>query len=53
MAALTRLVAHGGWQFALVETGLLVVLAAFVGWIWLRERGRRLRKESRHARMRE
>jgi hypothetical protein len=43
MGALPRLIAHHPSGLALVIEGLvLAALVAFFGWIWLRERRRRL-----------
>lgn len=54
MAALPWLVvAHGGLYGALTESGIVVAVALFLGWIWFGERRRRLRDGKRHAQMRE
>lgn len=54
MAALSWLVvAHGGLYGALAESAIVVVVALFLGWIWLGERRRRRRNAKRHAQMRE
>ena len=47
------IVAHGGTITTLVESGVVLVVAAAAFWIWVRERRRRLRKEAGQARMRE
>lgn len=54
MAAVSWLVvAHGGLYGALAESAIVVVIALFLGWIWLSERRRRRRRGARHAPMRE
>ena len=46
------MVAHGGTGMLLVEGSIVLPLAGFLGWIWIRERRRR-RFKNQTARMRE
>jgi hypothetical protein len=54
MGALPRLIAHhvSGVGLA-IEALILVALVAFFGWIWLRERRRRIDRSRRVPEMRE
>ena len=54
MGPLPRLIAHHASDAGLVlEAGVLVAVIAFFGWIWLRERRRRLDRSRRVPEMRE
>ncbi|HET9286464.1 MAG TPA: hypothetical protein VFO26_02795 [Gaiella sp.] len=54
MGALARLIAHhpSGLTLA-VEAAILLALVALFGWIWLRERRRRVDRSRRIPEMRE